>query len=432
MSTPVSTHPRSARPDRPVDPAASRRSRFPRRATATVAVTALALALAACGDDGSGESGRTPESADVTVTADADGGLVAGQQAEGGIVVAEQRYFAEDSPWNTRVDGEPVDPESDRMIDRAQFRIGVVEDGTGVRTVPRRITDPLYINTEAWTVPVVAGGEPTAVVCRQSQCGDGDDTITLTIPEDIDPDPRYDGWFTVFDTTENLAYDLWRARREDDGSISYHYMKTWDLDGPGFSAPQQVGARGSGLPLFAGLIRPGELEAGLIEHALAISVPGPAQGSFVQPASSTDGNGEETSIPEGARIRLKADVVPEQPRDPRTGKPIRLTAQQRRLADAIVLALRTYGAIVVDRAQVPTLYAQRDVTAGLITGNELQGLTLDDFEVVELGQRYQYPPQEDGDSGLLDRGRNRKGSGGSGGSDQDVDLSGTTTGGAAS
>jgi hypothetical protein len=51
---------------------------------------------------------------------------------------------------------------------------------------------------------------------------------------------------------------------------------------------------------------------------------------------------------------------------------------------------------VVDRAAVPTLYAQRDVTDGLIRGNELQGLTLDDFEVLPLGQLYRYPPEEDG------------------------------------
>ena len=114
----------------------------------------------------------------------------------------------------------------------------------------------------------------------------------------------------------------------------------------------------------------------------------------MQPASSTDGNGDAEAVPEGARIRLKADVVPDRPRDPRTGKLLRFTAQQRRMADAIVLALRTYGAIVVDRAEVPTLYAQRDVTADLIRGNELQGLTLDDFEVVDVGQRYPYPPTE--------------------------------------
>ena len=357
-----------------------------RRALALVAVAGLTLSLAGCGDDGGEASGRSPR-AEVTVTADSS--------STGGVVVGEQRLFSDSSPWNARIDGERVDEDSERMIDRAQFRLGVIEDATGVRTTQRRVDDPLYVNTESWTVPVVAGGEPTAVVCRQSQCGDGDDTVTLTIPADIDPDPRYDGWFTIVDAGHDVAYDLWRARREDDGSISYHYMKKWALDGPGYQAPGMVAARGSGLPLFGGLIRPGELEAGLIEHALAISLPGPASGSYVQPASSTDGNGDETSIPEGARIRLRADVVPQRPRDPRTGKLIPFTAQQRRLADAIVLALRTYGAIVVDRAQVPTLYAQRDVTAGLINGNELQGLTLDDFEVVELGQRYDYPPVED-------------------------------------
>lgn len=357
-----------------------------RRRTASALALALASAalLAGCGGSDDEGTGRTP-GADVTL----DPG-----SSEGGLATGERVYFAADSPWNTRVDGAKVDKRSDEMMDLATLRVGVRETGDRVVTQPRRIEDPVYINTEAWTTPVVAGGEPTNVVCRQAQCGDGDDTVVLDIPDDIDPDPRYDGWFTIFDTSDNVAYDLWRARREDDGSISYHFMRKWDLDGPGFSEPHVVGARGSGLPLFAGLIRPGELQAGEINHALAISVPGPAEGSFVQPASSTDGNGSATSLPEGARIRLKADVVPAPPIDPDTGKPIKLTAQQQRLADAIVVALRTYGAIVVDRAQVPTLYAQRDVTAELLRGNELQGLFMDDFEVVELpAKRYQYPPE---------------------------------------
>lgn len=367
----------------------------PRRTRAAlVLVAAAALLLAGCGGEDDAGSGRTPDAADVTIDPHA---------SDGGLEPGEQVYFAPDSPWNSRVDGAPVDPRSERMMDLATLRVGVRETGDRVVTQPRRIEDPVYINTEAWTTPVVAGGEPTDVVCRQARCGDGDDTLVLDIPADIDPDPRYDGWFTIFDTAESVAYDLWRARREDDGSISYHFMREWDLDGPGYSEPQVVGARGSGLPLFAGLIRPGELQAGEIDHALAISVPGPAEGSFVQPASSTDGNGSAESLPEGARIRLKADVVPATPVDPDSGEPIRLSAQQQRLADAIIVALRTYGAIVVDRAQVPTLYAQRDVTADLISGNELQGLFLDDFEVVELpDRRYQYPPERDSDpSGLL-------------------------------
>lgn len=354
-----------------------------RRRRFAVLAAAATLVLAGCG----GGDEPTAGDSDLQIAAE-------GTDAANALTSAEARFFSDTSPWNTRADDLDVDPQSSAMMALAQERIGVVEDGDSVRTVPRKITDPLYINTEAWTTPVVAGGEPTEVVCRQLICGDGEDSMLLSVPSDIDPDPRYDGWFTIFDTSKSIAYDLWRARREDDGSISYQFMRIWQLEGDGFSAPGVVGARGSGLPLFAGLIRPGELNAGRIEHALAISVPGPASDSFVQPASSTDGNGRVKSLPEGARIRLKADVTIEDPVDPVTGKAIPMTDQQRRYADAIVLALRTYGAIVVDRAAVPTLYAQRDVTADLLRGSELQGLHLDDFEVVKLGKRYAYPPDE--------------------------------------
>lgn len=357
-----------------------------RRRTRLLAVllAGATVLLAGCGgnDDNSGDAG------DVVVTVN--------PAAANSVVVPERRFFSDGSPWNKRIDGARVDPGSDRMIDYAQERVGIVEGPNGSQTKTRVLVDDgVYINTYRWTDPVVAGGRPTQLVCRQLVCGDGADTTTLNIPDDVDPDPRYDGWYTVFDTSASVAYDLWRARREDDDTISYNYMRKWDLNGPGFSKPWTEGARGSGLPLFAGLIRPGELESGEIQHALAISVPGPATGLFVQPASSTDGNGRALSIPEGARIRLKRDVVLPAPHDPITGKLIKLTKQQQRLADAIVACLRTYGAIVVDRAAVPTLYAQRDVTDNLIRGNELQGLTLKDFEVLPLGQKYHYPPTED-------------------------------------
>lgn len=363
-----------------------------RRAQCAVAVTAaFAVLLAGCGgssdDEGDDGNGSSPNDVVVTVDPEAD---------DNSLVVPERQFFDDESPWNQRIDTVQIAPNSTSMIELAHYRVGVYEGPTG-QTVTRklRIDEGLYINTNRWTVPVVAGGEPTSLVCRQLVCGDGANTTVLNIPDDVDPDPRYDGWYTVFDTSSSTAYDLWRARREDDDTITYNYMRKWDLDGPGYSEPYHEGARGSGLPLFAGLIRPRELQSGEIRHALAISLPGPAAGWFVSPASSTDGNGRNGSIPEGARIRLKRDVVLPPPLDPRTGKEIKLTALQQRLADAIVACLRTYGAIVVDRAAVPTLYAQRDVADQLIRGNELQGLRLSDFEVLPLGRRYDYPPDRD-------------------------------------
>ena len=369
-------------------------ARRTRRARAAVVLVALgALTLAGCDWPG-GDDDASDSRSDLEV-------VVNPETAATGVPVPERRFFSESSPWNTRIDNRPVEARSTQMINLARERVGVVQSIDGVDYYPdRRIVNAgLYINTERWTTAVVAGGTPTKLVCRQLVCGDGEKTQVLNIPSDVDPDPRYDGWMTVFDVSQPVAYDLWRARREDDGTISYNFMRKWDLNGPGYQAPQMSSARGSGLPLFAGLIRPNELRAGLINHALAISVPGPAQGVFVQPASATDGNGRVSSLPEGARIRLKANVRVPRPIDPITKKPIRMTAQQKRMSDAIVAALRTYGAIVVDRAAVPTLYAQRDVTSAMIAGTELLGLHMEDFEVIKLGQKYQFPPDDAGDLG---------------------------------
>jgi len=183
---------------------------------------------------------------------------------------------------------------------------------------------------------------------------------------------------------------MWRARRVGN-VISYQFIKRWSLSGPGFSPPAiadptaAVGARGSGLPLFAGVIQPNELRAGRIEHALAISVPGPAQRIFTQPASVTNGINVIDSLPEGARLRLKSAY--------HVGK--LPNGANRRSAETIIAALRTYGAIVVDRSITPTLYARRSTNYGtLLLGNELQNIKLSDLEVVQSGPLLRYPPLE--------------------------------------
>lgn len=285
------------------------------------------------------------------------------------------------SPWNTQVAALPADPSS-----RATLSLAAQGSRGG----------GIYINSTSWT-PTIAtdqGGVPTKLFCRQVLCGSAASGLTgAEIPPGINPDPRYDGWLTVINRSQGVAYDFWRARRQADGSISYQYVKRWNLDGPGFSKPASVNAqnavaaRGSGLPLFAGVILPGELRAGAIDHALAISIPAPAGASYVPPASTTDGSGPRGSLPEGARIRLRAGV--------RLG---RLPGgDSRRNANVILGALKRYGAIVVDRSTVPTLYAQKDAVGGLLAGNELQSLRLSDFEVVRLPARLHGAPSEQGE-----------------------------------
>lgn len=382
-------------------------------------VAVLSVGLAACGGDDNGDKGKNDQTAKSGATgatgatgttgkskaAEATAGLTSAETANAvsdstsDSIIAGGRVFAANSPWNTEVDGLPVDADSNRMLDLAEERHAVRETKgkQGIETFVRRVTEGLHINTEAWAPLIVqAGGEGSEVtefVCRQSKCGSTDPKIpkSLAIPPNTTPDPRYDGWLSVIDSENGIGYDFWRARRQTDNSISYQYAKGWTLDGPGFSKPvsedpeRAVGARGSGLPLFAGVIGAEEAAQGRINHALAIAVPGLARRNFVQPASATDGNGDKKSLPAGARIRLKANVTSDR-------RDLNVKGARRRSAESILVALRQYGAIVVDRSAVPTLYTPRGTSKAVISGSELSWLTLDDFEVIELPQLYQDPP----------------------------------------
>jgi hypothetical protein len=382
-----------------------------------IAFTALlGLLVTACGsnDDAGKDSGSKSSSADTGNTGATGNTGTAANATTGETVpgtgsavtagsdpVANGRLFSADSPWNTSAEGLPVADESDRMLELATERRAVKEvpGHEGVVTFNRQIVkDGLYVNSEEWAPLIVAANTEDSVatkfVCRQSKCSSPDPKVpsTLDIPANTTPDPRFDGWLSVIDRENGMGYDFWRARREGDGTISYQFGKAWTLDGPGFSQPvgvdpdRAVGARGSGLPLFAGVIGPEELERGEINHALAISVPGLARRNFVQPASVTDGVGNRRSLPAGARIRLRGDVAINE-------KQLRLLkGQRRRSADAILTALRTYGAIVVDRSAVPSLYAPLGTSPKILRGSELSWLNLDDFEVISLPQIYKDPP----------------------------------------
>lgn len=347
-----------------------------------VAALLLALALGACGGGSDDDSTATAQAAKKVLRAKALGD--------------DGTFFAADSPWNTSIAALPVSPESERMLKLARKRQAVIElpGKQGLGTVERTVKKGFQINAERWAPLVVeAGGSNvvnTRMVCRQRECGAQPERVppTLALPPETRPDPRFDGWLSVIDRENGIGYDFWRARRQSDDAISYQYAKTWALDGPGFSRPvseeprRAAGARGSGLPLFAGVIGPAELRAGEINHALALSVPGLARRSYVQPASVTDGVGPTDSLPAGARIRLRDSAL-------LSSKP---KGEMRPSAEAILVALRTYGAIVVDRAAVPTLYAAQGTPANLLREDELSWLGLDDFEVVALPQIRQDPP----------------------------------------
>ncbi len=338
------------------------------------------IGLAACGGDDSSSTDTQNES---RTTAEAPREL---RYDLGG-----QAPFAANSPWNRNVETAAVDPDSERMVRLARRSPVPVREDRQLNAVRNPFNLFINMDTNTWTTGVfrIGVGRRVRLICRQVHCGRAADAVPshLVLPDDAVPDSGHDGWMLLVDEERKLVWDLWRSRRVGQ-TISYAFARRWSLTASGAGTPRSdayprtPSLRGSGLPLLAGLIRPKELREGRIPHALAIAIPGPAASQFVAPATTTNGLQALRSIPQGARLRLKPEAL------------ARVQQSKDRLPGAITVAqtLYTYGAIVVDRADSPTLYAQRNGDyEGLLTGNSLSDLRLTDFEVLQLPRRQTDP-----------------------------------------
>lgn len=109
------------------------------------------------------------------------------------------------------------------------------------------------------------------------------------------------------------------------------------------------GATGTSLPLLGGLITLEEMEAGQIEHALALGI-ADASPEFVWPAQRSDGaTVEPGAIPEGTIFRLPPDL---------NVNALNLSPVVR----AIALAAQRYGMVVRDRTAYNVILYGQDPT----------------------------------------------------------------------
>jgi len=135
------------------------------------------------------------------------------------------------------------------------------------------------------------------------------------IPDWAKPDPEQDAHMSIIDVDENKVYDFYAVQYEDDGQLSVCCAITYDLNGSGVfddmgfefaqgSSVHDYGpCRAPGVPAIAGLIYYDEIQAGRIEHKLAMCAERNADQQFVWPAIWTDGFHKD-GIPEGAVLQL--------------------------------------------------------------------------------------------------------------------------------
>ena len=226
---------------------------------------------------------------------DPDGGPIAGDpQPSPPPPPGKVSIFPPDSPWNTRIDDAPVDPNSDAYI---------AEMGAD---------DPL---TAAWDadgngIPYVEVGADQPMV-RVSYWGwpEESDPGPFPIPWDARPDPSLDRHVIVVDRERGFLYELFQGARNSDGSWDASNGAKWNLRSSASRPLRWTSADAAGLPVFPGLVRWDEVDSGYIGHALRFVV-GHSQKGFVSPATHAAGSCSLGSDcpPMGLRVRLKKDV----------------------------------------------------------------------------------------------------------------------------
>ena len=177
------------------------------------------------------------------------------------------------------------------------------------------------------------------------------------------------GHLVVVDRDAGLLYELRDAVRAPDGTWDAAGGAAWRLDLADAPPADLIagGAGDGGMAVFPGLVRPDEVRAGVIRHALRVSVP-VLRDAWLAPALRSAGGTDDAALPPvGLRLRLKAGVA--------------IPADASPEARAILQALKTYGAIVAGTGPF-ALQGVPDAAWGASLDRELGRVTAGDFEVV--------------------------------------------------
>jgi hypothetical protein len=243
------------------------------------------------------------------------------------------RLFSAKSFWNAPVNDEQIDRNSAALVQalsaevqkEIQSRIGPwIATNVSSTTFYRVAHDQRAVR-----VKLDAGGTPGEVALQKA-------FRAVPIPKDAKPSAGVDRHMTIWQPSTDRLWEFWQARRAPDGwhaswggairnvseSPGYYTASAW----PG--ARRNWGATASSLPVIGGVMTATELSQGRIDHALAINLPAPRAGMFAWPAQRTDGTGDPTTLPEGARLRLDPALDIESLNLPPVTKMIALAAQR--------------------------------------------------------------------------------------------------------
>jgi len=286
--------------------------------------------------------------------------------AQGVPQVAGCQVFPADNIWNVPIDGLPVAANSELYISTIGAATGLHPDfGSGVW--PPGSTSPIGI---PWCD--VPGDQPLVPISfyYPDESDPGPYPIPPDAPIEGGPDGDGDRHVLVVDRDACVLYEVFDAWPQGGGtSWEAGSGAIFDLGSNALRPDGWTSADAAGLPILPALVRPEEVAAGAIHHALRFTAP-ETRNTYVWPARhfASSLSGPEYP-PMGQRFRLKADVN---------------ISGFSPAVQVILQALKTYGMMLADNGSawyisgVPSESWDNDVL------HELSAITGSDFEAVDV------------------------------------------------
>ena len=218
-----------------------------------------------------------------------------------------------------------------------------------------RMPGGTWINTTQYSVPVYTVGpnQPTVRIIADTPApGLQQAWDAVPLPPDARPAAGTDGCMVIYQPSTDTMWEFWVMY---EGAGGWHAVWGGKMEhvssNPGYF-DGSWGSSATGMTWLGGLIRPQEMAAGHIDHALALSIPQAKQGQVVWPAQRGDGiaSGPD-AIPEGTRFRIDPDLDLD-------------TLHLAPAARIIARAIQDYGMIVRDQAGAVTLFGEDPLSIG--------------------------------------------------------------------
>ena len=221
------------------------------------------------------------------------------------------RFFSAQSFWNQLLATDtPIDPDSARMVaglnaevHREEVRgngpwLDITTDGVPVIRVPDdQPTVPVKLNhapdaalAAAWrSVPLPSRAQPS----------EGDHDLAVWQPGAN----RMWEFFQLHHTSAGWEAEWGGAMKDVSSNPGVYGPSAWA------GAQPYWGVTAGSLPLVGGAMTVAQLQAGDIDHALALAIPDTRAGAYASPAERSDGVIDSPdAIPEGARLRLDPNL----------------------------------------------------------------------------------------------------------------------------